>query len=155
MLSYRCAVPQDAALIAPLLRRSDHLEVLRSGQGDVAGALRRSVEQSAHGMVGFFYDNNGPVALFGVAPRLDVGIPWLVGTPALERHQKAFLRETRFWVQQWQQHYPLLINHVDASYHQAIRWLSWLGFQIESPQPTGLNGALFCRFTMERGPSCA
>ncbi|GBQ07897.1 hypothetical protein [Saccharibacter floricola] len=149
MLSFRLAHLDDAALITPLLRTSDRLEVLRSGQGDVTGALRRSIEQSSHGMAGLFYDENGPIALFGVAPQCDVGIPWLVGTPSLIHHQKAFLRETRFWVRQWQKRYPLLMNHVDASYSQAIRWLSWLGFQIEPPQPTGLNGALFCRFSRQ------
>lgn len=149
MLLFRHAHLSDAARIAPLLRTTDMLEIVRTGQGPIEKAVRRSIEHSSQGMTGFFYDMHGPVALFGVAPCLDSGIPWLVGTPALQRHQKAFLRETHFWVEQWREHYSLLFNHVDASYSEARRWLSWLGFHIEPPRPTGLHGALFCRFSLQ------
>ncbi|MUG90143.1 hypothetical protein [Bombella sp. ESL0385] len=152
MLTFRFAEPSDADLIAPLLRRNDALEVIRAGHGHIIPAMRRSVEESKKGgMAGLFLDDGQPVALFGVAPKLGIGIPWLVGTDAINLHQKTFLKETRFWVRQWQRNYPLLMNHVDASYSGAIRWLSWLGFSIGTPQPIGLAGAMFCRFEMQGG----
>lgn len=150
MLTFRFAEPSDADLIAPMLRRNDALEVIRAGHGHILPAMRRSVEESRQGgMAGLFLDDGQPVALFGVAPRMDVGIPWLVGTDAINRHQKTFLRETRFWVDQWRQQHSILMNHVDARYTGAIRWLSWLGFTIGAPQPHGLDGAMFCRFEMK------
>lgn len=150
MLKFRFARPSDADLIAPLLRRNDALEVIRAGHGHIVPAVRRSIEDSRNGgMAGLFLEDGQPVALFGVAPRVDVGIPWLVGTDAINRHQKAFLRETSFWVGRWRKQHALLMNHVDAHYTGAIRWLSWLGFTIGEPQPHGLDGAMFRRFEMK------
>lgn len=149
MLSFRHAAFEDAALIAPLLRIEDILEIKKMGQFSVEKALRHSIEQSFGGMTGIFFHDNRPIALFGVAPFLDMGVPWLVGTPDITYHQKTFLRETRFWVRQWQKHYSHLTNIVDADYGAAIRWLTWLGFTINPPEPLGLDGRLFCRFTLK------
>ncbi|WP_062501748.1 hypothetical protein [Gluconobacter oxydans] len=141
MIRVRKAVPADGILIAPLLRCADFREIVRMGEGDPAHALRRCIERSA--MAGVFYEDDRPLCVFGVVGCLDVGHPWLVGTPHLNRVPRSFLQETRRWVEEWKRQYRLLTNLVDADYAKAIRWLAWLGFEIGDPQPRGLNGAMF------------
>lgn len=141
MIHVRKARPEDAAWLAPLLRTADFREVLRMGEGHVKGVLSRGIERSD--MAGIFYDDDRPLCAFGIVRCLDIGHPWLVGTPYLNRVPRSFLRETRRWVEEWKGHYRLLTNRVDADYESAIRWLAWLGFEIGAPEPFGLNGAMF------------
>ncbi|MBM3099131.1 hypothetical protein JRX38_14160 [Gluconobacter cerinus] len=141
MISVRKAVPSDSALIASRLRSADFREVVRIGEGHPEGVLRRCIERSD--MAGIFYDDDRPLCAFGIVGCLDIGHPWLVGTPYLNHVPRSFLRETRYWVEEWKRNYRLLTNRVDADYTSAIRWLSWLGFEIGEPEPCGLNGAMF------------
>lgn len=141
MIRVRKAVPADGDLIAPLLRTADFREIVRMGEGHPAGALRRCIERSV--TAGIFYDDDRPLCAFGIVVCLDVGHPWLVGTPHLDRVPRSFLQETRRWVEEWKLQYRLLTNLVDADYTKAIRWLAWLGFEIGEPEPRGLNGAMF------------
>ncbi|MBS1088140.1 hypothetical protein [Gluconobacter wancherniae] len=147
MIWLRKALPKDALLLAPLLRNADFREILRMGEGAPDGVLRRCIERSD--MAGIFYDDDRPLCVFGIVGCLDVGHPWLVGTPHLDKVSRSFLRETRRWVQEWKSRYRLLTNRVDADYGSAIRWLEWLGFDVGEPEPCGLNGAMFRTIEME------
>ena len=97
--------------------------------------------------------NGEVVTIFGVAPASMIGgngIPWLVGTDALEEYQRTFLRRCGKVVNAMLAVYPYLENYVDARNHTARIWLHWLGFTIEEPQPFGIHGLPFHRFHMER-----
>lgn len=150
MISVRKAVGEDAEMIAPLLRDEDAREVMRLGCGPASGCIRRAIAGSR--MAGVFYRDEAPLCVFGVADASVVdqktGIPWLIGTHALSRSPRPFLRETRQWVSAWMEHYSALTNYVDADYEKAIRWLRWLGFTIGDPEPYGAPGAMFCRIEM-------
>jgi hypothetical protein len=86
-----------------------------------------------------------PVCAFGVAPASvlgGLGVPWLLGTSALDRGGVAlardFLPASRRAVDAMAATYPRLINVIDARNTRAIRWLRWLGFTFdESPVPIG------------------
>ncbi len=146
MIWWRQADESDAGMIVPLLRPADRLEVMRMGEGDPEGVLRRTIRQSDD--AGVFFDRDRLLCAFGIVRSLDVGHPWLIGTEYLSGTPKAFLRGTRLRVQEWKQEYRLLTNWIDAEYPQAIRWLQWLGFTIGQPEPIGLYGAMFCRAEM-------
>jgi hypothetical protein len=64
-----------------------------------------------------------------------VGQPWLLTGPACERYKKTFLKETRRQVERMRAEMLPLVNFVDADYARAVRWLRWLGFTIDPPQP--------------------
>lgn len=150
MISVREAAPEDAELIAPLLRDADRKEILRTLPLPVAMSIRHSIERSS--MAAAMFHGDELLGLFGlvepVALDPSVGVPWMIGTVHLARHRKVFLRETRRSVEEWRSSHTVLTNLVDAQYGQALRWMRWLGFEIYPPEPLGVGGALFCRAEM-------
>ena len=150
MIRVRQAVIEDATLIGDRLRDADRVEAWRAMGLFAHAAIRESILKSS--VCGVFLDDNEPLCIMGLVQPIilapGIAHPWLVGTEALGHHRKAFLRETRLWVQEWRKDYSLLVNYVDAEYTGAIRWLEWLGFDIFPPEPYGPRGALFRRFEM-------
>ena len=106
-------------------------------------SVRRSVTAWAYVIDG------APVAAWGVvADSLmgAVGRPWLLTTVEVERHRRLFLVETR---RGWQAMRPMFRrweNCVDDRYGRAMRWLAWLGFTLDAPEPIGAGGLLYRRF---------
>jgi hypothetical protein len=96
--------------------------------------------------------DGAPVCMFGVSPSVlqGVGMPWMIGTTSLERHAMAFLRQCRPYLEEMSTEYVFLSNFVDVRNMTAIRWLKWLGFKLDKPQPTGPFGLPFHRFQMKR-----
>jgi hypothetical protein len=62
------------------------------------------------------------------------GVPWLLTGPACERHRRRFMIESKRQVGRMLDQVSPLVNFVHADYSRAIRWLSWLGFDIAEPQ---------------------
>jgi hypothetical protein len=62
------------------------------------------------------------------------GVPWLLTGPACEHHKRRFMVESRKQVARMLRQVSPLINHVHADYSRAVRWVGWLGFQIDPPQ---------------------
>ena len=87
--------------------------------------------------------------MFGVAPVSvlgGVGSPWLIGTGAIADVSRQFVRECRGYVDQMHNVYPELVNFVDTRNAASIRWLRWLGFEIQDPVEFGINGEMFHPF---------
>jgi hypothetical protein len=143
----RRATPADAVDLAPRLRRADVDEVWAASGSGPNDALLRAVEAGSWaGTV------DGEVeAIFGTHPMTllgDVGCIYLLGSDAIERHARPFLRMSRRYVQAVRQDYGVLMNWVDARNAASVRWLRWLGFAIMSPAPFGPFGLPFHRFEM-------
>lgn len=146
--------PARDAHVAPFLARirpEDRLECERLGytaEAMVRRSLDRSVEKWAA------VDGAEPIAMWGITAASiagELGCPWLLTTPGVDRHRRTFLRETRWWVEHRAlEMYPRLVNLVDADYAKALRWLRWLGFTIGDPVPVPPNGHLFCRVERRR-----
>jgi hypothetical protein len=149
----------DAVAMAPHLRPADAAEVYatsgRTAEAALLAALRRSTQawtclidpSAGSGQVA------EPVCMWGVGPISLVagrGCPWLLGTEVVEWHPMTFLRQSRAFLREMLQTYSELENHVDARNLLSIRWLKWLGFTIEPPQPCGFLQLPFHRFHMER-----
>ena len=75
------------------------------------------------------------------------GVPWALTGPAVERHRRFLLRESRRQVARMRDEAAPLINYVHAGHRRALRWLRWLGFTIEPARP--LARGMFHRFTLE------
>ncbi|GAB5471420.1 MAG: hypothetical protein Kilf2KO_44500 [Rhodospirillales bacterium] len=146
----RQAVMPDAALLAADLRAADRLEILAATGLAPLPAIEESIRVSSQVWSGLV--DGEMVAIFGLRrPSLlsDRAYPWLLGTNAVARHPRPFLRLSKAAVADWRTRFRLLENYVDARNAAAIRWLAWLGFTIHPARPYGAQGLPFHRFTME------
>lgn len=139
------------ALVAPRVRQADRDELWASSHETPFDALATGVQISTSAWTGFVGDE--PVCMFGVAPASllgAVGVPWMIGTDAVERHQMAFLRRCRPCVDRMRSLYDVLVNYVDDRNVVAQRWLRWLGFHVGPAAPHGVEGLPFRRFMWRR-----
>ena len=94
---------------------------------------------------------DGQVAcVFGVRPVTFLGregVPWMLGTPLVAQHARAFIKNSRPYIAQMLRAYPHLMNYVHAPNHQAIGWLKRMGFVL-GPAVTAPTGEMFHPFEM-------
>jgi hypothetical protein len=146
-VTYRPAALEDVLDVAPRLREQDRIEVCaatgKSPMEAVSGSFQRSKRTWAAVIGG------RPECLFGIG-ELDHrhGVPWMVGTPALLRHQRRLLVDARSVVEDMQAAYRVLYNITHARNYVSIRWLYRLGF--EFGKPFYLNNEPFIPFYRHR-----
>lgn len=143
------ATPAHATHVAAHMRMADRDEVWASGRLTPGEAVARSIAATELPLAGLV--DGVPACVFGIARRAllsDEGTPWLLGTDAIARHGRRFLRENRRVLPALAAPFALLVNHVDARNAISIRWLGWLGFEIEPAAPFGIHGLPFHRFSM-------
>ena len=142
----------DAQVVVDNINPADRDELLAMGFFHVQSALERGIMVSRDPKAGCA---NGEVkCLFGVVPPTAlswIATPWLIGTVDLKQHGTRFLRESRVYFDEWKQAYEELANYVDVRHTAAIRWLKWLGFQMDEPKPFGPQQLPFMRFYTTRG----
>jgi hypothetical protein len=136
--------------IAPRMRRADEEEVRAASGRCPVGALMHSLERSDFAYTVFF--DGQPETMFGcgtVDLLSKTGAPWLLGTDALERNRRHFLRGSRYWVAEMRKRYSVLRNMVDDRNTVSKRWLEWLGFELSEPMPYGYERLSFRVFEMK------
>jgi hypothetical protein len=117
------------------------------GPGREREALADSIRRSVLLWVGTAGGQAG--AIFGVCPVSMLGgqgLPWLIGTPLIDRHRGAFMRRSPAYIARMLAVFPQLINVVDTRNTRAIAWLRRMGFTILPAQPTGAAGLPFHPF---------
>lgn len=137
--------------MARVMRQADVDEVWASGHLEPLEALLTSMRVSKDPKAGLA--DGKVVCMYGVGtPTLtsDWGMPWLLTADALPRHAVEFLRRNREYVADIRNEYRLLLNFADARNIMALRWLAWLGFEIEPAVAFGVEGMPFHPFRMER-----
>lgn len=126
----RAAVAADALAIYPNLIERHRKQVDALGQG--ALGIVASLEASAVTMCGAV--GGEVVCLGGVFPvgsaLVPAGETWMIHTPGIERHRKAFLRESRRTVHGWLDRFLVLSDFVDVRDGKTLRWLRWIGFRV-------------------------
>lgn len=133
MITMLLATEDDARELAPLLRAEDRAEVLALGLEPVDGLLQ---SLGAACETWTWRDDGRIICMAGVVPLSligSTGVPWLLGSPLVARHRRAFMLETRRMVAHWLMMFGVLRNVVDDDYAAAHRWLRWLGFEISEP----------------------
>ena len=136
----------DVEYVIKNLRGDDLREILAS-HGPAAFTSIRNTVLDDDTLVGKV--DGRPVCLFGVTPRTLIGnggVIWLVGTDDLVFHKIAFLKRNKPWVELMLRKYGTLENYVDVRNRVAIRWLGWLGFEFDEPEPYGVMRKPFMRF---------
>ncbi len=152
MLTFKPAAFADAdALLGRGVREADWQECLKTtGQG-LGAALRFSVAASALAVAACL--EGRIIAMFGVGkdPK-GQGIIWLVANPEAEASELAvpLARASRRFVDHWARLYGRLGNVVDPEHVVSLRWLAWLGFDIDRENPVrGPLGHELYRFWRE------
>jgi hypothetical protein len=119
------------------------------GPGQEQAALAKSIAQSA--LVWTFTIDDRVAGIFGVTPVSLLGgqgLPWMLGTPAIDRHPSAFIRLNRPYIARMLALCPHLVNVVDARNVRSIAWLKKMGFTVLPAQPMGVAGLPFHPFFM-------
>ncbi len=144
------ATLEHVAAMALHVRQADIDEVYAASGMDIVHALDMSWRLSTHCWAGII---DGEVAcIFGVTPYNMLerrGVPWMLGTPLIERHALAFLRRCRWCITIMLSMYNHIENHVDVRNTKSVAWLKWLGFTFDEPQPYGKFRMPFMRFEMK------
>ncbi len=146
----RAATIDDAVGLAPRLQQADKNEIWAMNRHTPLQALVSATKNDEGSMV--WCADQVPVMMFG-CPRMGflspyIGTPWLLGSDLILKYPKAFLRHNIATLYGWQRRYRLLENYVDSRHSVAVKWLAWLGFKIEKPQPIGVDKVLFHKFTI-------
>jgi hypothetical protein len=126
------ATTQHAEELAITIRQADCEEVIAQSGVHPSLALGMSLGNSVSAWAGLI---DGEVAcMMGVSESDpltgEVGIPWMLGSDLIVKHQRAFLRRNHQLVETMQNMFPVLENFVDVRNAAAIGWLKWLGFDI-------------------------
>lgn len=131
------------------MRKEDVQEIWAAGRHLPRNALIEGLLRSYAPKAGLY--NNLPFCMFGVIrPTLlsRIGIPWMLASDDLNNHARTFLPQSKGYIKQIKTENTLLINYVDQRNKKAIKWLSWLGFEIGPTQSYGLDKLPFHVFFM-------
>jgi hypothetical protein len=139
--------PEHGEYVASHMRHMDRKEIYYMSAIGPGPAVACTV---AHAVAAWAALVDGvPVCIFGItrATRLsDIGVPWLLGTDALDDHGMALAVNSRKYFRRMVDCFPKMENHVLAENDRVVRWLRWLGFDMEEPAPYGAFGQMFIRF---------
>ena len=140
----------DVAVLVRNMREHDIQEVNAATHMGLRNAVQTSVIMSTYSKTGLV--NDELVCMWGVCPislLSGSGSPWMLGTDLITEKQRIFLRRSKPWLADIRKDYRYLENFVDARNTMSIKWLKWLGFEMDEAEPYGIHGEPFHKFTME------
>lgn len=143
----RPAVTADAAVIQQIARQADVEEVYAAAGSTIADSILFGLDHSDFARVVEVAE--GPACIFGICPLSSltgVGVPWCLSTTLIEQYQFQFARGCRPYWRSARRNYQVLVNYVDDRYVVSQRWLRWMGFTLDAPEPYGPLGLPFRRF---------
>jgi len=137
--------------VAKHMRQADRNEVWASNHLTPEESLRKSVDYSIISRTALA--DGEPVLIAGMAPYSildDSGLPWMLATDGLLDIAIPFLKRCRQYVAEMLTFCNKLENWVHVDNEISIRWLAWMGFNIDDPAPHGIEKDLFHRFWMTK-----
>lgn len=147
----RPSVKEDCFAIAKNMRKQDALgawSVLRFSPIEMA---MYSFNKS---FVSMTIEHNGiPVAMFGIMAKNlmdDSGILWLLTTDGINDIGRIFVRNSKKWIQDMFEFYPLLQGLVDLRNTVSVRWLNYLGCEWGITIPYGIDKMPFKYFSFRK-----
>lgn len=129
--SYRRFEPSDLEDVLSLeLRQKDIDEAWAFSGIDPTLALAWSLKNSEEKWV---VVHKGKIeGVFGVVPGKGYGIPWFVATNKFNKFRITFAKTSQEVVAMLLKRYHTLMNFVDSRHKASIRWLRWLGFDVDN-----------------------
>jgi hypothetical protein len=137
--------------VADYMRQADRDEVYATNHHKPHTALRISVNCTPEPKAGTV--DGRAMCIFGIGQSSllsNDGSPWLLGHEELPKHARAFLRMSFGWMKEERLKYSKLVNYVDARNVHSIKWIRWLGFELEAAKPFGIDKVPFHRFSWVR-----
>ena len=101
--------------IASNMREGDVLEVWLAGHRTPYQAMQEGFESSVKAWT--IMEDGVPIGMFGVSSVSilgDVGVPWLLGTDAMLKIRRQFIRDSAKYLDEAHSLYPRLVNFVHA-----------------------------------------
>lgn len=143
-ISIRPSEIHDSEFLGPLLRPIDKTEIYCASFMYPTEALAKAYNSCEICNTAVY--KGTPVAMFGVNRVSWGGIPWLLGTQALDKVMISYAKISREWVRVMLGEYGFLRNFVHAENDKSIRWLrDCLNFNI-GKAPTIINNHPFLMF---------
>jgi hypothetical protein len=149
-IEIRDVEPGDIDMLVENMRKHDIQEVNAATRMGIRNAVKTSVNLSSYSKTGLV--NDELVCMWGVCPISLIsgsGSPWMLGTDLINEKQRIFLRRSKPWLDDIRKDYRYLENFVDERNVMSIKWLKWLGFEMDEAEPYGIHGEPFHKFTME------
>ena len=149
-IEIRDVEPGDIDMLVENMRDHDIQEVNAATRMGIENAVKTSVNLSTYSKTGLV--NDELVCMWGVCPislLSSSGSPWMLGTDLIKKKQRIFLRRSKPWLDDIRKDYRYLENFVDERNVMSIKWLKWLGFEMDEAEPYGIHGEPFHKFTME------
>lgn len=141
------ATEAHAVEMAPAMKDADVQEVWASTHYNPEKVLLMSLRGSSDARAGLVDGRVMWMTGFGDLSLLSgQGVPWLLSTSEIESHVRFFLRETKAYLAEMRPRYTSLLNFVDARHTAALRWMTWLGFEMFPAQPFGVDQLPFHLF---------
>ena len=124
------AVASHLDQLAPRLREADRREI-QAAFGRPPDAILEAGFRNAT-RCWTVLGGGRPVAMFGVGRRREprIGTAWLLASDDFDRFRGQLRREGSYWVDVLMTGHDVLANFVSADNRVAIRWLTWLGFEL-------------------------
>ena len=123
---YRPATFEDGIAVVNNLRKPDRDEILAAGS--CPNDIPIWLSQSEHPTAVTNYEGQIAGVAGVVRVNKQVGVIWLLCTPAIETMPIAFFRKAHEWMENIQKDYTLLWNHCDVRNKTHHRLLKFLGF---------------------------
>lgn len=133
--------------IADKMRLSDRKEMYYMAAVKPHSAIEMSTAMSREVTTALV--NDEPCLLFGIGTRTwfsTVGVPWLLGTDLADQYQYRFARFSKKFYAELDAAYDEMENYVWVENTKTIRWLKWLGFEMQEPEKYGVFDQEFIRF---------
>lgn len=139
--------PEDGEYIAANMRLSDRREIYYLAALPPLQALKTTAAVSVISWTAVVDDK--PALAFGVCRKSavsEIGMPWALGTDQADKQITKYARQSRIFYDGVTQAFPALENYALAENKKTLRWLKWMGFDMDEPAPYGCFGAMFVRF---------
>ncbi len=147
-LSFRYAVPGDAAIVAANLRAEDRAECLAMGTLDIAGELAAAIATPGTETLAVLHEDR-PIGLFGIQPETaasDRAGVWFLGTDELNQYGREIVEVTRRYFALKLMCYSVLYNYVDSRYLASVKYLKLCGAKFIPEKARMMNKVLFHYF---------
>lgn len=140
-------LPEHGEYIARHLRQIDRKEIYYYGTLQPLPAIKLTTAFAVAAWTGLL--DGVPAVIFGINRRTQlssVSVPWMLATDAVNAHPMAVAYASKVYFERMERAFPKMENYVLAENKTTIRWLKWLGFDMEEPAPFGAFQAHYRRF---------
>ena len=141
----------DIVYLKTRLRQEDVDEIYASNHFTPTDALTYSFYLSKTCLT--IVNDNEPVGMFGIVEDptdSNRALIWMLGSDRMNRVARHIIKDAKDFIEGFMDSYSEVYNHVDARNSKSIRWLEYLGAEIDDAVSYGREGLPFHRFQFKR-----